>query len=447
MINRPSRPSSAPRISHAHSWYSWGLVGLLLIYALMIWLLEGINLRAWLTEVLFLPPAALVLEFIGLFWIILRHFIPVAVGWWFAYNATVGMMQRLYDLPNREAAALFLSRLRSPDSSAGKGMPILPHTLEIERPNSVLLRVGGPGKVKVEPFTVAVTEDNGRFARILSPGSYQLFPFEYIHTILDLRPQERVISDVVVRTRDNIDLTIKLSIIYRIRQGDDPPSKSKPYPYDETAVKAAAYAQTVLDNGAATTWDSKPANATRSKLALVVERYRLDEMMHPPGRTDEPYRALQREVWRTARTELANSGIDLLSVHIDRVQPPPGVEDQYIAYWRTHWQEKARLSKADGEATAVEELEIARAEAEVAMIQAILEGVQRARRSGATTRTSEIVALRLVEGLERMAEQSRKKPNALGLLAELEELRSDLVTRALTGKALSSENPEEGSPP
>ncbi|HUM68554.1 MAG TPA: hypothetical protein PLK31_06870, partial [Chloroflexota bacterium] len=162
---------------------------------------------------------------------------------------------------------------------------------------------------------------------------------------------------------------------------------------------------------------------------------------------DEPYRALQREVWRTARTELANSGIDLLSVHIDRMQPPPDVEDQYIAYWRTHWQEKARLSKADGEATAKEEIEIARAEAEVAMIQAILEGIQRARRSGATTRTSEIVALRLIEALERMAEQSRQKPDAQTLLAELDELRSEMVTRAMSGNFILPGNPEEGSSP
>ncbi|MCL4264336.1 MAG: hypothetical protein KJ069_14025 [Anaerolineae bacterium] len=441
MINR-SRPMSTPRISHAHGWFTLGLFALLFIYFLMVWLLEGVNLRAWLAGLLQLTPLDLIWEFIGLLWLIFRHFIPVIVGWWFAYNATVGMMQRLYDLPTKDDASLFLSRLRSPGYGIGKGLPIWPHTLEIERPSSVLLRVGGPGKVSVGPFMVAVTEDNGRFARILPPGSHQLYPFEYIHTILDLRPQERTIADAVVRTRDNIDLTVTFSIVYRIRQGDEQPSKTKPYPYEEAAVRAAAYAQTVLENGAASTWDGKPATTTRSKLAVAVERYRLDELMHPPGRTDEPYRALQREVWRTARTELGHYGIDLLSVHIDRVQPPPDVEAQYIDYWRTHWEERAKLSKADGEATAVEEIEIARAEAEVAMIQAILEGIQRARRSGATTRTSEIVALRLVEGLERMAEQSRQKPNALTLLAELDQLRSDLVTRALADNSPLSENPE-----
>lgn len=444
MTNRPAPP---PRVSHGQRWFTLGLYGLLAAYFVIVWLLEGINLRAWLAEVLLLPPTALIWEFITLFVVILRHFLPIAVGWWFAYSATVGMIQRLYDLPTRDEAALFLSRLRSPEYSGEKAAPLLPHTLEIERPNSVLLRVGGPGKVKVEPYMAAVTEDNGRFARIISAGSYQLRPFEYVHTVLDLRPQERVVADAVVRTRDNIDLTVTFSIVYRIRTGDEQPSKTKPYPYDEAAVRAAAYAQTVLATGAAATWDSRPAGTTRARLAAAVERLRLDELMHPPGRTDEPYRTLQRGVWRAARAELANAGIDLLSVHIDRIQPPPDVEAQYIAFWRTHWQERVRLSKADGEATAVEEIEIARAEAEVAMIQAILEGIQRARRSGATTRTSEIVALRLIEGLERMAEQSRQKPDALTLLAELDELRSDLAARALAGNSFLSENPEEGSPP
>lgn len=431
------------RISHAQGWFTAVLFFVLFIYALIIWLLEDINLRAWLIAQFPLSPTIFV-NFIALGWRFFRHFIPGIVGWWFAYNATMEMMQRLYNLPDKDSARLLLSRLRSPAYGPRHGMPVQPQTLETDRANSVMLRVGGPGKIKVGPHMVAVTEDNGRFARVLPPGNHQLRPFEYIHTLLDLRPQERIITGAVVRTRDNIDLTATFSVVYRIRQGDELPTKTKPYPYDETAVRTAAYAQTVLDNDTASTWETKPANTTRSKLAVAVERYRLDEIMHPPGRTDEPYRTLQREVWRTARTELANSGIDLVSVHIDRLQPPPDVEAQYIDYWRSHWESQAKLSKADGEATAVEELEIARAEAEVAMIQAILEGVQRARRSGATTRTSEIVALRLVEGLERMAEESRRNQN---LLPVLHDLRAELLATSLADLPPLPKIPSKGTDP
>jgi hypothetical protein len=158
-----------------------------------------------------------------------------------------------------------------------------------------------------------------------------------------------------------------------------------------------------------------------------VAKYQLDELMHPSRGSDEPYLTLQREVLRAARAELVRNGIDLVSVHIKQLKPQKEVEAQDIAYWQSLWQSKAKLSEADGKATAVEEIEIAQAEAEVAMIQAILEGIQRARRSGATSRTSEIVALRLVEGLERMSEHSRMGQSASQLL---DQLQAELKTTA-----------------
>ena len=119
---------------------------------------------------------------------------------------------------------------------------------------------------------------------------------------------------------------------------------------------------------------------------------------------------------------------------------PEDVEAQYIKYWQSHWESKARLSEADGRATAVEEIEVARAEAEVAMIQAILEGIQRARRSGATSYTSEVVALRLVEGLERMAEQSRRTQ---GVLPNINNLRTELLNSTSLSTEPTTEETDE----
>lgn len=419
MLNQ--RPQTL-RASHAQSWFSLGMVGLFLFYLVIIWLLERINLGAWLSGLLPLAPT-FIIDIIALGWRIFRHVIPVIVGWWFAYQAAVETIERLYDLPDKEAARAFLGLLRSPNIYTKHGLPLHPQTLEADRAGSVLLRLGGPGKVKVESHMAAVTEDNGRFARILPPGSHQLQPFEFVHAVVDLRQQERT-ATATARTRDNIDLTATFSVMYCIRRGDDPPTESRPFPFDETAVRAAAYAHTVMGDLTASTWENKPVSTARSKLAAAIGRYRLDEIMHPPGRSDEPYRTLQREVWRTARTELANYGIELISVHIERLEAHKDIEDLYIKYWQSRWEAQANLSRVDGEATAVEEIEIARAEAEVAMIQAILEGIQRARHSGAATRTSDIVALRLVEGLERMAEKSRATHDVLPALTDI---RSELL--------------------
>ncbi|MCA9960819.1 MAG: hypothetical protein KC443_17385, partial [Anaerolineales bacterium] len=80
-----------------------------------------------------------------------------------------------------------------------------------------------------------------------------------------------------------------------------------------------------------------------------------------------------------------------------------------------------------GQATVLEEKEIARAEAEMTMIQAIVDGVQRARRDGQPANMSEIVALRLVDALEQMAHQSQRLyPLPQGLLPQLEQMRRQL---------------------
>lgn len=417
-----------PRLTHAKSWFSLLLFFLLLFYLLFIWYLERISLSHWLQQfsLVMFQPAGIRLLF-ELFWRIFRHFIPVIVGGWFAYKAAILTIDQLYDLSDKEAAGRFLSRLRSPMSLSRRPMNISRETLERDREQSAILGIGGPGKIAILPGNVAVTEVNGRKARILPPGRHILSPYEYVHTILDLQEQERTESEAKVRTKDNIDVTASFTVLYRIKRGENGPTKSNPFPFDEEAVQAAAYAQTVLADGNVSTWESKPISTTRSKLAEVVAKYNLDELMHPVGRTDEPYRTLQREVLRIASGVLARNGIELLSVHIRQMLPQKEVEDQYIAFWRSQWGSRAKISEAEGEAKAIEEIEIAKAEAEVVMIQAILEGIQRARLSGATTHASDIVALRLIEGLERMAATDSTRPvTDQHILKEITQLRAQL---------------------
>ncbi len=432
-----NKRQSRRQVSHAKRWFSWMLIALFIIYVAIAWYLERISVSQWITS---LSPDATALTALLLFIIrFTRHIIPVLVGGWFAYNATVQTVERLYDLPDKASAQTFLKRLRSPNIWGRWSVRLNDQTLAQDRAGSVILQVGGPGKVKVSPRDAAVTEDNGRFARVLGPGIHLLMPYEYVHAVLDLREQERHVTDVSLRTRDNIDLTASFTVVYRIRRGDNEPTKSRPYPFVETAVRTAAYAYTVLGEDMVGDWRSKPAATTRTKLARVIANYSLDEIIHPPGRTEEPYRIIQQEVLRSARNELARSGIELLSVHINQLKPPKAVEAQYIEYWRTQWESKVRLSEADGEATALEEIEVARAEAEVAMMQAILEGIQRARRSGATSRTSEVVALRLVEGLERLAEQSKQSQANLPVL---EQLRAERLSYISTLPNRSAEGTE-----
>jgi len=414
-----------------NGWYVFVMLGLLFLFWLYARYIERVDISLvtdWLSRTLPLLPSSRGLSFILSFfhWKVMRHIIAVGVGWYFAYDAAVLLVRILYDLPDRASAQRFLSSLVN-WSSQSKPLEVTPAMLE-DRSDSVLLRVGGPGQVKVPPGHVMVTELNGRFQRILSAGKHTLARYEYIHAVLNLQPQRRTLDQFTAYSRDGIELRVGISIVYRVKMGSQSATRDNPYPYDETAVRAVAYLQTVVDEkGTLSTWDETPINMAKGTMISIMAGYRLDEIIFPERAGEEPYRTLRNELLRKLRVSLDHLGIDLQGVSIHRLDLPEGVTEQYIDYWKSHWESQTLLNMIDGRATELEEMEIARAEAEITMIQAIQEGIQRARREGATTHMEEVVALRLVEALEMMARQSQQlSPLPSSLLPQLDNLRKQL---------------------
>jgi hypothetical protein len=417
-----------------NSWYLVVLLGLLFmfwVYARYIERVDVALVQNWLTArqlavLAELPGLSFIVSFFH--WKVLRHVVAVIAGWYFARDAALVLVRVLYDLPDRPSAQKFLVRLLGSGSAAQDTPEVSPATLATDRQNSVLLRVGGPGSVKVPPGHVIVTELNGRFQRILPTGKHTLGRYEYIHAVLNLQSQERADPDFAAYSRDGIELRVGLSMVYRLKLGDQVATRENPYPFDETAVRTAAYAQTVInDRGSVTTWEDTPLAMARSTMVGILAGFRLDEIISPQRPGEEPYRTLRNELLRQLRGKLDGLGIDLQAVSITRIDLPPGVTEQYIDFWKSHWESQMLLSLIDGTATAVEEMEIARAEAEIMMIQAIQEGVQRARREGATAHMDEVIALRLVEALELMARNSQQAtPLPNSLIPQLDSLRKQL---------------------
>lgn len=425
MFNRPSRPAPPPAQSQ-NSWFLPSIFVLLFLYWLFARSMERIDLSQSSELLSGLPPAfVMVAELFH--WRVLRHIVPVAAGYYLAYGAAVSLVRRLYDLPDQAAAWLFLSRLRTMGGAMmEKPIPLRANLIEEIRNELPVLRVGGPGQVRLSPGEVAVTEQNGRIFRVLPPGIHRLARFEYIHTILSLREQERFIEEIPLVTREGIELKADVSLGYRISLGSDLPTRAKPFPYDEEAVKTAAYDQTVTPFGLST-WEDTPANIARSELKKIIAKYRLDEILQLEDSIDDPHLVIRSELERRTRLILMDKGIDLVSLHVGRLKFPTAVTEQYIKYWQSQWDIKAKLSIADGDARALEEVEIARAEAEVTMIQAIVEGVRRAQQDGHTSTVREIVAMRLIEAMEKVARQSQNVETLpSGLLPRLNQMRREL---------------------
>ncbi len=406
-------PANMP--TRGNKFYFWFLIALLLGYWLLSFFVERSNMSAQLLppwDYLFPVnnPSTLTIFITGLFsFKVMRHLIPVIIGAFFAYEAAVHLVWQLYDFSDKKDARKFLGRLRSSGPSFEQPLLVSADTLEDHRQDSVILHVGGPGRIQIKGTEVAVTEINDSLCRILPGGKHWLYPFEYVHTVLDLRPQERTATDVSVRTSDGIPLTVTFNIRYRVKQGQQP-TRQNPYPYDAEAVRFLAYKITVSDDsGSAGNWEKMPLGLTTKILTITLKKYLADEILHPDGREDEPYLALSRQVLQTAKAALDKNGIKLLDVNIHSIKLPDDIEEPYMKYWQMQSNLQIAMSQADNKAAALEAEEKARAEAEATMIQAILEGIQRARRSGATTNVGEVVALRLVEALEQMAYTSQQR--------------------------------------
>lgn len=408
-VNSNHTPAKQPR----NRWFTVMLGVLALLFWVFVRFLERVDLTAVINQYFqsTIPgmsvPQAIVFVVEMFHPRALRHLIPVIVGWLLARGAAVNLVQVLYDLPSPETAREFLAQLQSRGAILGRFVRVKAKTLEEDRENSALLRLGGPGRVHIGNAHAAVTELNGRFHQVLKPGVHRLGRLERIYTLVDLRQQVRTINDISLTTKDGIDLTAELTVTYRINTGGEPPTKARPYPFDPESVRLAAYAESVLPNGGVSNWENVPGVMAKGQIINIFAGYRLDQILYPrPGQ--EPMLTIRRDLERRVSGILINVGIELIAITIGSLQLPESVEKQYIKYWQAEWDTQIYLTQADGEAFSLEEIEIARAEAEFTMIRAIIEGVQRARQEGSPDHLQEVVALRLIEAIEKIAEDSQQ---------------------------------------
>ncbi len=364
---------------------------------------------------------------------VLRHFVPLIVGIYVARWAAVGLVQRLYSLKTRNQATSFLNRLQNPNRTGEP--PLLLHTQQLDnaRRDFIRLRIGGPGKIAMHAGHVAVTEVNGQFYRVLGAGVHPLERFEYVRAVMDLRPQQREAKDIQLITKDNVAISADISITYRIATGGQPATTRNPYPFDPDSVRRLAYVETNVAADRVTRWESTAIGAARGALSKAVRAHRLDELHFDSVQGSEPYMAIRRATERGARDSLLDNGIDLLRVRITRMELPPEVAEQYKTYWRTQVGTQGYLALADGQAEVMQELKVAEIEAELTMIQAIIEGVERAQQDGRAAHLNELVAVRLVEALENLARQSQERTTLPDqMLPQLKELQSRLNDSAET---------------
>ena len=403
--------------------YSLFLLMTGVFYWAYVWKIERIDLAQYeLPYPLPLPQSFI--NFMTLFLPrVLRHFMPVLLGWLLAYEVAANLLFYLYDLPDHTSARSFLFRLRSPGRPGGNTVTVMPQTLERQREESARIRAGGPGRFKIPVGHAAVTEHNGRYYRTLDAGSHLLDNFEHIHAVLDLRAQHREKEGVRLQSREGLEVTATVSVTFRISTGGSTVTQQQPYPYDLAAVRTLAYAQTNLPKDRVGNWEGITLSKVADILRQTVMDFPLDDLLEEPSTEMGAHLIIRAYVEHQAREILRGQRIDLLRVRLGHFGFSADVTSQHIAYWRTFLDSEAEHE----EMFALDETEKARAKAETKMAKEIVDGMKRAKQQGHEGMTSAVVALNSIEALESVALQSQTEATLpSGMLSQLQLLHQQL---------------------
>ena len=364
---------------------------------------------------------------------VLRHFVPLFIGWYLAVQAAVSMMQVLYNCPDRPTAADFLRRQRR-DRVAYMELPfvVLPHELERIREESILLRVGGPVQVIIPNGYAGVTERNARYLRPLPPGYHILRRFEYLLGIIDLQPQSRSKSEVSMLTREGLRVKGDIGLTFSIDPGIEP-SPVNPYPFRTEAVRKAAYSGTVGPNGKVSSWDEAPLGRAIGAMSGWVSSHTIDELLAADPSHDAHKLmtdAIVDKVWD--QNGLLKDGIKPLRVHVGRLTPDDDVSRQYIEAWLAGQEKEDRLVQADVMAQLTRDLETLRAEGEMLILQAVVEALRRTQQGASSRISGYVLAMSLVEALRQMLHLNSGGATAAAGMEHLQEEIS-VVTQRLSG--------------
>jgi hypothetical protein len=147
----------------------------------------------------------------------------------------------------------------------------------------------------------------------------------------------------------------------------------------------------------------------RQLLVAELTAHTLDEIFQPeagaPG-----FERVQLSLKRQMDEVFAVQGVKILGVGIGALKVADEVAEQRIRTWQSGWESKLAVQAAENESKASRRLALARARAQIDLIQQIVGTIEQLKTSP-NADLSEIVTLRVVEALEEA--QSKELVKAL----------------------------------
>ena len=268
----------------------------------------------------------------------------------------------------------------------------------------------GPGIIITSCDHTALVTNNFTITQILDPGLTFTGRYENINEVIDLRAQLRAFT-VEAITKDGIRIKVLTFVPFRIYAGDWPRSGTG-YPFRKSAAFQAVQARlieplrkqkdgTTVEDRQTHAWDETVDIVATQIVRRIVSEYTFDDLCAPYQPQREPRKEIIQRLRQDLKNELGAVGIEPLGGGISNLLPADNQLLQHrIGNWQAEWERRITAEIGKGEADYIHIVESARAQAQADMIRTISEGFERAGPSEQIT--SEVIALRFVEALEKM---------------------------------------------
>lgn len=321
--------------------------------------------------------------FLGIFYF--SQFI-LPLGWkesWFE-----GMRLALaYNFP-------LLSRLLGVQSSNRKGTPGRQELKDL--PSSLIDH--GAGLIKSQ---LALILTRGIvITRSAGPGFVRLNKAENIGLTVDLREQRRK-RNVRAMTRDGIPVETEISVSFRVKQEQPPGEPDLPYPYEPNALFQISYLDSLREKESELDWTRQISHSAENSLISELSRFTFDELYQVEqisGTT--PLEQVKQTVQSDLAARFDRHGIEITDFTYGHLKPPDRIVEQKIINWQADWKRRMQVQEAEGDARILKRLRLARARAQVEIIENIAKNIDIMRRNEEAD-LKDIVAYRMIEAMEK----------------------------------------------
>ena len=338
------------------------------------------------------------------------------------------------------AAGKILTPLKPPDNEAG-------------------VQIGGPGTLSIKSGHAVVTERGSYFAQMLGPGDHVLPAFERVRNVIDLRPIAQSGLEVAL-TKDGVPVRAEVNTTIKImphvpNEVDPPPpppsmgtvlrhlvgrrarsTAAQPLPVSPEALRMATYE--VHTNPTLSTkisWSGAAHGAVTGDVRDALAGRLLDQIFAPDEPAANPRRDISQHLEKSGKDLLAKRGIELVSSSFGNIAVPAEITEQRHRNWQVIWDKESAIVKSDGEADGILQRELARAEAQVEFIQAVVQAIRTNSQTVEPGETAHPLSLRFMDDIasavaRALRNASTRMTSETDYTTLLEQLRQALDTRS-----------------